>query len=157
MIDSEHNKTKEELERGTKTLGEGLPQILHNRARESSQELHKLLLSFSSAALAVYFVALTAKNDLTITFAQTVVLFFGFLFMGTAVLGGLIAYYADMKQNYYKGSAMQAKEEEKQNKLYKSADMWRAIQRKSVLVLNFYFFVGVLAAMVYVDIRLMNI
>lgn len=157
MINLEHNQTPEELEREKETHGEGFPQIFHNRARESSQELHKLLLSFSSATLAVYFVALTVKSESTITFAQTVVLFFGFLFMGAAVLGGLLAYYADMKQNYYLGSAMQAKEEKKRNKLYKSANVWRTIRRKSIVVLNFYFLVGVLVAMVYVDIRLMNI
>ena len=44
-------------------LGAGFAQILHDRARASSQELHTLLLSFSTGLLAVYFVALNTTKD----------------------------------------------------------------------------------------------
>lgn len=46
-------------------------QELHNRARASSQELHKLLVSFATALLAVNYFALTATENPAASGAQT--------------------------------------------------------------------------------------
>lgn len=151
------NISIEEPEEERELLGEGFPQILHDRARKSSQELHKLLLSFSSATLAVYFVALTTKGEASLTFAQTVVSLIGLSSMGIAVFSGLIGLFADMKRNYYRGSALQAKDGKKKDDLYGLRDLWRTRQWRSVAALNAFFFIGILASIVYIALRILDV
>ncbi len=156
MSNSERDETAsiEEPEGEKAAVGEGFPQILHNRARESSRELHKLLLSFSSATLAVYFVALTTKGE-GLTSTQTIASLIGLSSMGIAVFLGLLGLFADMKRNYCRGSALQAKDRKKRDELYELRDLWLARQRRSVAALNIFFIVGVLASILYMALRIL--
>jgi len=136
--------------------GEGFAQILHDRARESSQQLHKLLLSFSIGLLAVYFVALTATDDAAKPGVQTISAIAGLGAMGVAVFAGLLGLYADMKRNYFRASALQAKDTRHCDERYRSRDRWRRRQCWSIWVLNTFFLLGVTSSVVYVVFRVLD-
>jgi len=141
---------------GKQARGKGFPQILHDRARESSQQLHKLLLSFSTGLLAVYFIALTATDDAAKPGVQTIAAITGLVTTGLAVFAGLLGLYADMKRNYFRAAAIQAKEPQRRDKLYKTRDQWRQRQRFSIATLNLCFLLGVTSSVVYVIFRVLD-
>ena len=146
----------QELPREGQTRRERFAQILHNRARESSQQLHKLLLSFSAGLLAVFFVALTATEDAAKPGVQTISAIAGLSAMGIAVLAGLFAFYADMKRNYFRASALQTKDKLRRDELYNSRDRWLKCQRLSILALNSFFLIGVISSLLYVIFRVLD-
>ncbi|HUU20592.1 MAG TPA: hypothetical protein VMW72_25825 [Sedimentisphaerales bacterium] len=135
---------------------EKLAEKLHDRARESSQQLHKLLLSFSTGLLAVFFVALTATEDAAKPGVQTISAIAGLSAMGIAVLTGLFAYYADMKRNYFRASALQAKDKLRRDELFQTRDQWRRCQRLSILALNSFFLFGIISSLLYVISRVLD-
>lgn len=138
------------------TRRERFAQILHERARESSQQLHKLLLSFSIGLLAVFFLALTATEDAAKPGVQTISAIAGLSAMGIAVLVGLFAFYADMKRNYFRASALQTKDKLRRDELYNSRDRWLRCQRLSILALNSFFLIGVISSLLYVIFRVLD-
>ena len=138
------------------TRHERLAEKLHDRARESSQQLHKLLLSFSIGLLAVFFVALTATEDAAKPGVQTISAIAGLIAMGIAVLVGLFAFYADMKRNYFRASALQTKDKLRRDELYNSRDRWLKCQRLSILALNSFFLIGVISSLLYVIFRVLD-
>ena len=138
------------------TRRERLAQTLHDRARESSQQLHKLLLSFATGLLAVFFVALTATEDAAKPGVQTISAIGGLSAMGIAVLAGLFAYYADMKRNYFRASALQAKDKLRRDELFQTRDRWRRCQRLSILMLNSFFLFGIISSLLYVISRVLD-
>ena len=146
----------QELPREGQTRRERFAQILHNRARESSQQLHKLLLSFSIGLLAVFFVALTATEDAAKPGVQTISAIAGLSAMGIAVLAGLFAFYADMKRNYFQASALQTKDKLRRDEFYNSRDRWLRCQRLSILALNSFFLIGVISSLLYVIFRVLD-
>ncbi len=135
---------------------ERLAQILHDRARESSQQLHKLLLSFSTGLLAVYFIALTAMEDAAQPGIQTISAIAGLIATGLAVFAGLIGLYADMKRNYFRASALQAKDGRRRDKLFRTRDRWLLRQRLSIMSLNVFFLLGVTSSIIYIFFRILN-
>jgi hypothetical protein len=135
---------------------ERLAQTLHDRARESSQQLHKLLLSFATGLLAVFFVALTATEDAAKPGVQTISAIAGLSAMGIAVLTGLFAFYADMKRNYFRASALQAKDKLRRDELFQARDRWRRCQRLSILALNSFFLFGIISSLLYVIFRVLD-
>ena len=138
------------------THHERLAEKLHDRARESSQQLHKLLLSFSIGLLAVFFVALTATEDAAKAGVQTISAIAGLSAMGIAVLVGLFAFYADMKRNYFQASALQTKDKPRRDKLFQTRDRWRRCQRLSILTLNSFFLFGIISSLLYVIFRVLD-
>ena len=137
-------------------LGEKLSQMLHDRARSSSQELHKTLLSFSAATLAVYFISLTGHEEAASTPGQTAAALIGLFSMGLATFAGLLAFYSDMKRNYYRGSALQEPRGAKRESLFQLRAQWLQRMRLSVILLNSGFSLGVIASIVYLALRIVN-
>ncbi|OPY84112.1 MAG: hypothetical protein A4E72_02372 [Syntrophus sp. PtaU1.Bin208] len=109
-----------------------LAQELHNRARASSQELHKLLVSFATALLAVNYFALVASDNPAAPGPQTWMALLGLSAQGVAVLGGLLAYFSDMKCNYHRAKALQAKDRPARNYFFRKRNRWRWLQLWSV-------------------------
>lgn len=141
---------------GKQSGDERLAQILHDRARESSQQLHKLLLSFSTGLLAVYFIALTATEDAAQPGIQTISAIAGLSATGIAVFAGLVGLYADMKRNYFRASALQAEDKQRRDKLFRTRDRWLFRQRLSIMSLNVFFLLGVTSSIIYIVCRILN-
>jgi len=133
--------------------GVGFPQILHDRSREAGQELHKLLLSLSTASLAVYFFALTTKVDPPLTRAQQITVIAGMGAMALATLAGMIDIFADCRRNFFWASALQAEDKLKRAINYKHRDKWLAVERVSAWLLTWLFAFGIIASLVYVYFR----
>jgi hypothetical protein len=74
-----------------KERGKGLPQILHDRARSSAIELHKLLVSLSTAILTIFFLAVTTEIKPPLTPKQKFFVLFSLIAFGSALFSGLIA------------------------------------------------------------------
>lgn len=136
--------------------GGDFAQKLHDRARQSSQDLHRLLLSLSTGLVAVYFVALTTTEDAAKPGVQTVTAIIGLCAMGVAVFAGLLGLYADMKRNYFRGSAIQATKPTRRDYLYRKRDLWLRRQRWSIRALNVFFVFGVGMSVVYVICRILD-
>ena len=132
-------------------------QELHNRARASSQELHKLLVSLSTALLAVNYFALVASDNPASPGPQTWMALLGLSAQGVAVLGGLLAYFCDMKHNYHRAKALQEAQRPTLDIIFRKRERWRRLQLWSVRTLNVFFVIGVVAAVLYVALRLLKI
>lgn len=139
-----------------KSDDEKLAEIFHARARESSQQLHKLLLSFSTGLLAVYFIALTATEDAAKPGIQTISAIVGLSATGIAVFAGLVGLYADMKRSYFRASALQAEDKQRRDKLFRTRDRWLLRQRLSIMSLNVFFLLGVTSSIIYIFFRILN-
>lgn len=137
-------------------VGKGLPQILHDRARKSAEELHKLLLTFSTAILAVYFLALTTKVEPELTDIQSIISILGVLLMGVAVTAGLVSLHADTKRNYFRASAIQTKKQDERDKNFKLRDRWLLLHRRSSAILLGSFLIGISLSIVYMIARILN-
>lgn len=137
-------------------LVKDLPQILHDRARKSGEELHKLLVSFSTAILAIYFLALTTKTEPPLTNVQMVMSIIGMTAMGLAVLVGMINLQADTKRNYYRACALQASEQQDRDRYFQMRDQWLSRQRWTSTLLRAFFTVGIVATVFYLIARVIE-
>lgn len=147
---------REEREGGRRSLGKGLPQILHDRARRSGEELHKLLLTFSTGILAIYFLALTTKIDPGLTRKQQIVCILGILTMGLAVASGMINLLADTKRNYFRACALQAKVQGDRDRFFKLRDHWLEWYRRTRVILKATFLAGISLSIAYMIARIMG-
>lgn len=136
--------------------GEGFPQIIHDRARAAAEELHKLLVSLSTGALAVYFVALTSKVEPPLTSMQQGTVLGGLGFMGLALFSGISAWYADMKRNFYWASAMQQHEEHARETLFSRRDLWIRSKTVAILGLDVFFFLGIACSIGFITLRVVS-
>ena len=137
--------------------GKGFPQILHDRARTAAVELHKLLLSLSTGAVAVFFIAITTKIEPVLTFCQRVCLLLGLLSMGFAVLEGIISWHADSQRNYFWALSLQKEEKEEKKENYKKRDKYLACERVAANFLVGSFLMGMLFSSVYIALRIFSI
>jgi hypothetical protein len=112
-------------------LGEGFPQIVHDRARRAAEELHKLFISLSTAANGVYFIALTGKIEPPLSKAQRLCTVVALLAMAGALGCGLLAWYADARRNFFWASAMQAEGRKRKELLQAAGSMARRQRRIS--------------------------
>lgn len=137
-------------------LGEGFPQVIHDRARTAAEELHKLLVSLSTASLAVYFVALTSKIDPPLTFMQQGTVLGGLGSMALALGCGIFVWYADMKRNFYWASAMRQTNKQSREELYARRDLWQHMKNKAVVGLDVFFLAGIVCSVTYVVMRVIQ-
>ena len=128
-------------------------QILHDRARDAAEEIHKLLLSFAGATLGVYFIALT-KETSQLTRIQTLCCLAGVVLMGAAVFVGLLGLFADMKRNYFWGSALKEDDHKKRDAFYKRRDSWLIRQRACRPVLFVCFSLGTISSILFMLLRI---
>lgn len=145
--------TDEPADEDSADRGEGFPQIIHDRARTAAEELHKLLVSLSTASLAVYFVALTSKVEPALTSMQRRSVLGGLGSMALALGCGILAWYADMKRNFYWASAMQHRSRQSRGELYARRDRWLRTKTRAVVGLDVFFFVGIACSVTYIVLR----
>ena len=132
-------------------------QVLHNRAHESSQELHKLLVSFATGLLAADYFSLTTAQAPAAPGPQTWMAVMGLVAQGIAVLSGVFAYYCGMKRTYCQAKAYQATKQSAKDDYHARQDRWHRRERWSVWGLNTFFVVGVTSSTVYVALKLFHI
>jgi len=152
------NSPQNESPQGAKprTMGEGFPQILHDRSRDVGQDLFKLLLSLSTGILAVYFFALTAEVKPLLTSSQRAAALIGLAFLSLAVFSGLISLHSDSRRNYFWASALQATDKERRGRLYKQRDFWMKIELRTYLLLVIGFVGGVVSSVAYMTLRIVG-
>jgi hypothetical protein len=145
----------------TNTDKEKLPRnfshTLHERVRESSHELRKLLIGFSAGGLALIFAALTEKTEPALSIMEKWVCGVGLLSFGLSLLSGLIAWKYGSDQNYYWAHELNAEDNEK-NTFFKNIKI--AYMKKGYLavrMLTFFFGIGVLCLTMYGVLRLKSI
>jgi hypothetical protein len=136
--------------------GRGFPQILHDRARAAAAELHKLLLSLSTAGVAVYFLALTGKIEPRLTTRQTAAMLVAMLALAIAALSGILCWYADCRRNYFWAVALQSDDKPDRSDLYRQRDRWLWIERLTANLLIGAFVTGVLVSALYIALRLLG-
>jgi hypothetical protein len=136
--------------------GEGFPQILHDRARKSAEQLHRLLVSLSTGAIAIYFLALTTKTEPALSLSQKVAVLASLLAMASAVLGGIRGWYADARRNYFWACALQATDELERRSLFEQRDRWIKKRHINIRILGISFVTGVLGSIVYLILRVVD-
>ena len=156
-LDPDGIEDLEEREGERRSVGEGLPQILHDRARKSGEELHKLLLTFSTAILAVYFLALTTEIEPELTNTQSIISILGVLFMGVAVASGMFSLLADTKRNYFRACAIQAGKQDERDKFFRFRDKWLSWHRRTSTILRCTFIIGIALSVLYMIARILNV
>jgi hypothetical protein len=148
----ESDSAKQEDQRG-----QGFPQILHDRARGAAEELHRLLISLSTAGVGVFFVSLTGKTEPQLTLVQRVSVLVALLTMAGAALSGIVSWYSDCRRNYFWASALMAKERAERSKLYRQREHWLKLAHGAARCLLALFVVGILASMVYMVCRILGV
>jgi uncharacterized membrane protein YbhN (UPF0104 family) len=153
--DGEQNES-DRKERKRKRRGGGLAQILHDRARKSIEELHRLVLTFSTAILAIYFLALTTKIEPALTRNQTIISIVGLISLGLAVIAGLASLFADTKRNYFRACALQATDQSDRDGYFALRDRWLPYQRWATRFLYAFFIAGIASSVIYVVSRILG-
>ena len=156
-MSSSKDRFHETEDPGKDKRGDGFAQILHNRARQASEEIHKLLLSFSAAMLALYFLALTANKDIALTTVQKLLCMCGVMTMGTAIFIGIIGLYCDTKRNYFWACSMQAEKKTEKETFYNQYEQWLKYQRLCRPMLFVCFSSGVLISIAYMILKILHI
>ena len=157
MTDTEDDRVASSESKDDDTLGKGFAQILHDRARKASEEIHKLLLTFSAGILAVYFFALTSNDELQLTNSQKVLCIIGIGLMGSSILAGLYGLFADTKRNYYWARSIQENDETKRIVLHNTYRSWLRLQRLCRPMLCILFLLGVLITIAYMILRIIGV
>lgn len=139
--------------------GQGFPQILHDRARVSTEELVRLLLTLSTAGVGVFFMALTGKTDPPLTPRQEVAVLVALVAMSAATLCGMLSWFADGRRNYLWATALQTKKHLKgdpRDQLFVRRDFWLNLARRAYQLLMVLFALGIVASLVYLVCRVLN-
>ena len=135
--------------------GEGFPQILHDRARDSAVELHKTILSLSTGMVAVYFVALTTTTGPSLTALQQINVVIGIVVFSLSVFSGLVCSFADVRRNYCWANAIQAKNESS-TRFYKLRDRWLKLKNFTWTLTLVLFSLGMAFSLAYMLLRLLK-
>lgn len=144
----------------TEHRGEGFPQILHDRARVSTEELVRLLLTLSTAAVGVFFIALTGKSDPPLTPRQEVAVLVALVAMASATLCGMLSWFADGRRNYLWATALQTKKGPKdgpRDQLFVRRDFWLDLAKRAYQLLMLLFGVGIVASLIYLVCRVLKL
>lgn len=134
------------------------PQKLHDRAAESAKETRQAVLTLSSGALAVFFLALTTDKavDPPLNPFERWVILFSLTSMALAVVSSLWCAYADAKWSYWWACAIENrdKDAERRRSIESLKDSYHMHKRVSETILRWAFGVGVTLAAVYLFIRI---
>lgn len=150
--------TKSELapQKSEDPRGKGFPQILHDRARKSGEELHKLVLSLSTGGVAVSFLALTGKVDPLLTRAQKGSVIAVLAALTIASVCGILGWYSDCHCNYCWAAALQCDDRKQKSALYKRRDTWLGLRRVTGSGLMIFFLAGTISAALYTLMRVLG-
>jgi hypothetical protein len=138
-------------------LGSAKPETLHERAREAAMQQRQLLITLSTACLAVFFVTLTGTDASKFGATERMYARAGLAGMGLSVFGGVIALFADARRNYNQARHLQA--EEKGQSALSAAFRTRYLRWKNVVktgnwIQRICFLVGIAAIVAYTFARL---
>jgi len=145
-----------DIENDEDIRGKGFPQVLHDRARTAAEELHKLLLTLSTGAVGVFFIALTTKIEPSLTELQKACMLGALVLMGVAVAAGIVSWHADAQRNYFWAIALQKGEKEEKQKTFKMREMYLGRERISTKILITAFSLGMFLSLVYVALRVVQ-
>jgi hypothetical protein len=134
---------------GYERRGQDFADELHERARESAFEYRKHLISFSTAALAVFFLALTTKIEPKLTQLQLYTIAGSVLFMAAATVAGLYCWHADATRNYYWAKVEEGKQTPDSPKYDTLAKTWKGRLETSTTFLRYFFGTGISFSVVY--------
>lgn len=131
--------------------------MLYDRSRYSAEEQRKLLISLGTGTIAIFFLALTAKIEPSLTVLQKTTIGIGLFFIALSVLSGIFQWFADAKWNYAWARSLESKSSKDRKKRRKSKDQWHKIQRVTGICLRANFVIGILSAVFYVFARVWSI
>jgi len=140
-----------------KSQNEDLSQKFHDRARESALELHRLLLSLSTGAVAVFFFALTMKVDPPMTLIQKIIVLISLAAMSLASGAGIRALRADILVNFCRAKHMQSQECIEKEKFDRQKDKNEKSKKWLQDVLLKSFIIGVITFVIYIVLRVFGI
>jgi len=144
--DSKHKQTDQQLR---------LADLLHERARISSSELRRWIISLSTGSLGVFFVALTSKIEPPLLSKQKNVVAVALLLMVFTAAFGLLAWYADGRRNYFWASAIQSDEGERRKRLFYKRSVWYRIMVYGECLSRILFLLGIIVIVAYMLSRVL--
>lgn len=132
------------------------PDKLRERARASAEELQRLAVAVPSAALGVFFLALTQKIEPALTNAERVCLLIAIAGMSISAAASITTWFADAAWNR---NLAEAKEAEAANKLperdagLKRIARWQRVDAGAGIVFLIAFVPALLATFLYIWLR----
>ena len=137
------------------------PQKLHDRAAESAKETRQAILTLSSGALAVFFLALTTNKAVEPAlkpFERWVILL-SLTCMAVAVVSSLWCAYADAQWSYWWARVIENRAEDAERRKFIEGrqDSYHVHKRVSESVLRWAFAIGVTLAAVYLFSRIYSL
>jgi hypothetical protein len=137
------------------------PQKLHDRAAESAKETRQAILTLSSGALAVFFLALTTSKAVEppLTSLERWVMLLSLSCMAVAVISSLWCAYADAHWSYWWARFVEERDEdlERREVIQHLQDRFHLHKRNSETVLRWAFALGVILAAVYLFSRVYSL
>lgn len=134
-----------------------LKAVLHERARESSVEQRKLLISLSTASLGAYFLALTVEVKPALLTTQKTAICIGAVLLFAAMIAGLFAWQADAQRNYVWARALEVKDDEKRKPFIAAKNKWARRLELCMRILRVCFAAGILAGFAYTLMRVFGV
>ncbi len=131
-----------------------LSQKFDDRARESSVELRKLVISLSTGALAMYFLVLTKEIRPPLTDNQQTLLIVSIYFFGLCILGGIISWWSDGSRFFFLARIIESNQENSSDLLFKMKRRWQIARRISDVLLMASFSGGILTSIVFIFYRI---
>ena len=137
------------------------PQKLHDRAAESAKETRQAVLTLSSGALAVFFLALTTTKDVEpplMPFQRWVILL-SLSCMALAIVSSLWCAYADAQWSYFWARVIENRDEDTEQRpaFIRLQNSYHTHKRVSETVLRWAFAIGVTLAAVYLFSRIYSL
>lgn len=142
-----------ETETPKKELPEHFAHTLHERVRQSSYELRKLLITFSAGGLALAFASLTAQITPALDKTQEIVLTLSVFTFGISVLGGILSWQYGSERNYYWAHQLIEIDENKRSNLKDQTNKYMIFEHGAVIILRWGFYIGVITLLLYGVLR----
>ena len=126
-------------------------QTLYDRSRAAGIELVKHFSTLATAAVGVFFVALSTKIDPPLTPGQRGAVLIALGAMMLTLMGAVLGWFVDALFYEYWARYVSGKDPESSWRIRERANFWRKFLMHSAMV---FFLFGVLAAAYYVYLRL---
>ena len=138
---------------GYERRGQEFADELHSRSRESAFEYRKLLTSLATGALALFFLALTAKIEPALTQLQLWLIGGAIVSMAVTVVSGLYCWNADAQRNYFWAKVEEGKQESGGPEFDTLSKSWKKRLNRATVVLRYSFGIGIAFSVVYMAAR----
>ncbi len=139
------------------SLGATLAQSHDERARKSAEELHNLVLSLAIASVGVFFVSLMGRADPPLTAAQRIALLATLVAMSAAAISGLAGWFSEGWRYHYWAAAIQGEDQRSAGQSHSLRDRWLRRERVTAFLLMGLFVLGMLSALIYLALRVLDI